>query len=204
MSKKNQVTPSKQKPTKSQMKAAIIGIVLSILFIAGIVWGAFAFYNAFLRDSTYDTPEAKQRFTTLNNEVEKMQNEVLKPTGAVKQRADEVRGSGDRDTAPCGIDVHCPTIGQIWAVPMEPGKEEQFLTSTLQKMGYETSLNTLQDCKALENTNRCGVIATKGGLNFSMQVGPMGVSDKVPENDPAPKVWRSVKIRYDYYWENER
>lgn len=203
MKNKSLSTPNKKQPEKMQMIVIIVSVALTVACIVGISWAALSLYRAVFHNSAYETPEAKQRFSTLNAEVEKFQHEIMDPAGAVREGLGEVRGSGDGDTAECSIDVHCPTIGRLWFVPINPGGELQFLTATLQKMGYEVRLQTLQNCKATE-ANSCTVLASKGQFDLNVAVSIPRSSDKLPTNSISPKVWRSVSVRFNYFWENAK
>lgn len=197
MKTKSPVTPNRVKPTKLQWLLTSAVVVLLAAVTIGFSWGAFSIYNAITHNSANDTPEAKQHFATLNAEVERLQREVMDPAGAAQNGVGEVRGSSSNDTAPCTIDVHCPTIGREWFVPMESGKEDQFLTAALQTLGYQATAQDLLGCKT--NTS-CGVTGTKDQFVLSANLSALRSTDKPPAKNISPKVWRSVTVRIDYYW----
>jgi hypothetical protein len=158
-------------------------IVLTAIVV--IVFGVFL---------ANDLP-VRARYSATVNELEKIKKDVMEPAGAVQQSGEEKRGDGLLDSIfNCGPDVQCPTVGAVWFVPVEKGKEQDFTRALLQKEGYTVTAGDKNPC-SLEKTSTCGVSGEKGDFDVSVNIETASDARPTPSADVSPKLWRIVSLR---------
>lgn len=165
------------------MAKAVIIIVLAI--IAFVIWANMA---------------AKANFADRYNRLEKIQNDVLIPLGAVEdKKAADLRGNGLLSNLECLPDVACPLVKRSWYVPVAPGKEREFLSTFLQSKGYRVK-DISRNCAPVDPyTCRPFVDVVTGSTIFTVILLHIDLNtgrvDEMPQRDISPKVWRCISIQ---------
>jgi len=122
----------------------------------------------------------RQHVSSLESEVQKIEEDVLKPAGGVGYRANTLAPHWS-DQFGCFDAGPCPKVSSVWFVPVEPNKEADFLNSVLQKEDYV-------------GTSQSGIVyASKDNFEMRLEVTPIG-SAQAPQPAPAGKEWRFVDV----------
>jgi hypothetical protein len=166
-------------------------LIITLLFVV-VIAGLGVFLSK-------DLP-LRERYTATVNELEEVANETLSPAGAVRQPNEEKRGNGLLDSIfNCGVDVRCPTALVRWHIPIESGKEVEFLEAILQNQGYTVTSRGVNGCSRLSEGGSCSVTGKKGELTMGINLNDTNSNSPAPSNDVSPKVWRVVSLRITDY-----
>lgn len=139
---------------------------------------------------------SRMNYSATVNELEKIKKDVMEPAGAVQQPGEEKRGNGLLDDIfNCGTDVACPTVGGVWFVPLEQGKEAEFVEALTQRDGYTTDTTALNGCARLNEGGGCSGIGKKGDFDIGVSLEATTTARPAPSSDVSPKVWRIVSLR---------
>lgn len=137
----------------------------------------------------YEELHWHSRFNVVQDEVEKIRKDVIEPAGGIADGSD-ARGSTPWEFWKC-MDVACPNVSQAWNVPIESGKEADFIKMVFAKEGYPVESPPPSYCKSWQPGDSCDASSRKGNLYMSVSIGPVS---QVPAKDVSPFVWRSVGI----------
>lgn len=176
--------PSKSKPateTKKKNKLKIIIVIIILLASLFLI---------------LDLP-ARYKFTSLKNEVEKVQQDVMDPLGAVPQpRRAPSGGNGLLETLNCWPDTLCPFVYGGWVVPVEVGVEGKLAKSILESQGYVLDSNVAYPCTDAVMRDACEQAGTKGTRHMRVDVYTANIAhfENIPKKDISPKIWRYVQI----------
>lgn len=122
----------------------------------------------------------QQHINTLKSEVQKAEQDVIKPAGGVSFKSNLVAPHW-LDQFGCIDNGPCPRVDHIWFVLVDPNKEDDLMSSVLQKEGY-----TGRDQSGI-------VYADKNKFEMRLEVTPLG-SNQPPYAASAGKEWRLMSV----------
>jgi len=133
------------------------------------------------------------KYMAANSALAGMKEQIVKAGGVAIDTPQAVHGGIWWFQNLC-IDNPCPTIKQDFLIPLEVGKEEVFMReSLLSSQGY----NPLSSggCQIDKPGALCLESGSKGKSSIFMSLDPVAKpSDRIPNRDVSPKVWRTLSI----------
>ena len=174
--------PKVSTETKKKSKLKIIIIAIIILFVS-----LFLIFDLL----------ARYKFASLKNEVEKVQQDVMAPLGAVRQPSRSPSGGdGLLSTLNCWPDTQCPFVYGGWVVPIEAGAEGKLMKSILEREGYTLDQDKTLACIDAAMRDVCEQAGTKGTQHLRVNVYKADIAhfENIPKKDISPKIWRYVQI----------
>jgi hypothetical protein len=169
---------------KTSLRQRFWIIIGSLLFIIVM---ALAFTDISIRNDS----------KTLSNEASRIDKSVLSSfNGSRQMRADDmgVKGLWDK-IARCTTGTLCDSYNDNYiAVPVEAGKEAEFLNRIVQAAGYSEVALDVKDCHFLE-TEICGANLVKDRFHLMIYIQPQ---PDLSNKDIAPLVWRNVHLNLTF------
>lgn len=190
-------------------KPAIIALSTSaaiILLVGGTIF-------------TIDT-HYRNRYNAVNDELNKIAANNITPLGAQAwdnpQYEHSDRGNGISGLQYCSTNS-CPYIQKSWLIPLEAGKEYEFIKNLTTQNGFKDAIDKNQlTCDfgiVGEKGNTCIAQGTSGTLYMTLELtelenlqelyGYPGSTIKIPQlKDVSPKKWRELNISLTRTWGN--
>jgi len=177
-------TQTKTNPKSAQPKRRVwIRLAIVLLVLSGI----------FL---ALDFPP-RLKYSGLKNELVRIDS-IVQSSGGSVSNALAGRGDGLWQMILCGPDVHCPYVRQGWVVPIEPGKEEEYIDSILDGAGY-APLPWMGESPCIFKETGHSDFCMKDRLRNSFKVyltleHADNYHHKIPTTDISPKQWRYMNM----------
>lgn len=183
--------------TKSSL---IVGAIFGLIVIVGL--------------GTYEVIDYhyRSRFNAVKQVVDSIETKSIKPIGGKAwedPRYPYARAMGDglMGMADCNATVSCPHITNTWLVPIEPGKEYEFIKSLATTNGFDSAIDkTKTNCDlgiVGETGNTCEAQGTAGTLYIAIHVERIE-KENMPQSlsDVSPRIWRNVMVELTRTWGN--
>lgn len=186
-------------------------IVLSTVAATALVIGG----TIFAIDTHY-----RNRYNAVNNELNQISANSITPLGGHSwdnpQYEDSDRGNGIAGLQYCATNS-CPYVHRSWLVPLEDGKEYEFIKNLTKQNGFNDAIDkNLLTCDfgiVGETGNTCIAQGTSGTLYMTLELtalenlqemyGDPGSTVKIPQlKDMSPKKWRILNISLTRTWGN--
>ncbi|HSE29421.1 MAG TPA: hypothetical protein VLA77_02435 [Candidatus Saccharimonadales bacterium] len=138
----------------------------------------------------------QSKFSEVQHEMGRLQDEVLKPAGAIYTGREVIQGVHVGQPLFC-IDITCPSYDQEWYVPLEPKDGAAFLLNTLNTLGYRMapgdSPEDVERCTA-RRLGICPVFAFRDGLMMRLVLDYQDMAQDPSYPDIGTKEWVSLGV----------
>lgn len=134
-------------------------------------------------------------YMAASSALDHMNTRIVKEAGGVAINKPQVVHGGIWWFQNLCIDTPCPTIQQDFLVPLEPGKEEGFMSQDLlASQGFKPLPST--GCHLDSPGALCLESGSKPGSKVFMTLDPVAKqSGLIPDQSISPKVWRTLSIQ---------
>lgn len=166
------------------------GVLLPIGLTIGLL--AVVLSTPFMNDT-----RSKQETADLSGAMASFEQKVMSPAGA-QSISSEISGEGLSGQLACESSYECSAVTKSWVVPVESGKEWNFIWDAIQKEGYRHP-DPVFPCRAnISGGGECLTWGLKSGSEVFIKI-KVPKAEQVPTQSVSPKEWRLVEVKITPY-----